>query len=282
MKKLFVILVALLYLTACGSKGYSKLTDGDEAIITGPNGYTFTKQDLYETLKPVSDSSIETDIYKKISENLEIDFTEIEEDIATTIDLYVSYGYISEADVDYYKKLFLDDSIFNELKKYYVNLNYDIFVEEDSPVKMEYAYFDTEEAANNFVESVKGGTDFATAASENEAESSVAEAVYIDSDSLPINVKSYLNNTASTGLSTIIVSGDSSTDADGNVTTVNKYYVLNISSKNVEDFKDDYITKRTEATSDETVRDYLFDTHEIKFYDQDIYEIMKAKYEVLK
>ena len=80
----------------------------------------------------------------------------------------------------------------------------------------------------------------------------------------------------------IILVSNESTDSDGNKTSIDTYYVLNIVSRNTDDFKDDYIAVKTEKIGVEGVKDYMFNNHEIKFFDQSIYEMMSSKYEVFK
>ena len=51
MKKLSLILITLLLLTACSNDNHtSKVSDGDTVIFTGPN-ITYTKANLYEDMK---------------------------------------------------------------------------------------------------------------------------------------------------------------------------------------------------------------------------------------
>lgn len=279
MKKLLALLIALLVLTGCG-KGYSKINNGDDVIFT--DGKTpYTKQDLYKVLKVSSESAIETDILNKIADNLEIDRNKIEETVDETLEMYASIGYDQET-LNSYRDYLISDGILIELGKIYVSDHFDELVEKDVPVLMQMAYFSDEETANKFIEQVKNGSTFESAAAENGYGNNCSTAVYTDTDNLPIDVKDYLNKTDTTGLSPIITYTVSSTDADGNINDTNTYYVLNVSSKNVEDYKDDYIEKRASETSEDMIKEYFFETHEIKFYDQDIYEMMKAKYEVLK
>ena len=51
MKKVLLVLVCLLALTACGSNHYSSVSDGNEVIYKTSDGNSFTKADLYETMK---------------------------------------------------------------------------------------------------------------------------------------------------------------------------------------------------------------------------------------
>lgn len=282
MKKILIILLVALSLVGCTTKGYSKVTDGDTVIIEGPNKKV-TKQEIYESLKSLSSSEYTQDILIKIAENVDIDMDEIDKEIQETIDLYISIGYLNESDVEYARSTLKASAVLEKLAEIYVNDNYDEFVENDKPVKMQMVSFYDEETANKFVEDVKAGKSFEEAASDNGYQYDCPIQIFLDSDeTLPLNVKSYLNDTASTGLSTIIIVTNTTTDADGNVQSNDTYYILNIISKNPEDYVEEYKTKKIDSVGEDGVINYMFETHDVKFYDQDIYEIMYQNYEVLK
>lgn len=288
MKKILVILFTLLMLVGCStSKGYSKLSNGSDVLFKGPNS-TYTKEDLYKALKVSSLESIENDLLNKISDKLQIDYTDVEKEADEMIDLYKQMGYESVISQYYgsleaYKESYIKSAVLTKLTEVYINDNYDKFVEDDKPVKMQLVYFFEKEKAEAFITAVNSGSTFEGAAANNGYEYECPVQVYLDSDELlPINIKSYLNETASTGISSIIVSSSDTTDAEGNATTVDTYYVLNIVSRDVNDYKDEYISKKAANIEAEVVKEYMFSKHDIEFFDQDIYEIMKAQYEVLQ
>lgn len=286
MKKLIVVLFALLMLVGCTSKGYSKLSDGSDVIFTGPD-VTYTKDDLYGLLKVSSEKSIENDLLKRIANSLEIDLTEVEKEADDMVEMYKSMGYEQAiiayyGTVDAFKETYMASGIMSKLSEVYIEDNYDKLVKDDKPVKMQLASFGDKETAEKFKNEVAEGTSFEEAATNNGYTTECPESVYLDSDDLPLPVKSYLNETADIGLSSIIVNTTASTDADGNPITLDTYYVLNVVSRDAEEFKEDYKATRLEKTGEAGVKDYLFSKHDIKFYDQDIYEIMKAQYEVLQ
>lgn len=287
MKKLLIALFSLMLLVGCSNKGYSQLSDGSDVIFKGPD-ITYTKNDLYKSLKLISADSVENDILEKIANKLEVDMSDVVKEADEMIELYKTMGYEQSiisyyGSIDNYKAMYIKSSIIYKLSEVYINDNYDSLVNEDKPIKMQVAYFADEESCNNLIEKVNAGSTFDSAALEAGFGSDCSAKVYLDSDSsLPVTVKSYINSTDTTGLSTIIVDSKSSTDADGNITNINTYYLLNIISRDVETFKDEYITTKLDVLDQEVVKEYLFNNFEIKFFDQDIYEIMKSKYEVLK
>ena len=280
MKKVITLLFALLLLVGCSSKGYSKLSDGSEVIFTGPNNEIFTKNDLYESLKISSVDAVENDILDKIAESEELDLTDVETEADGLVEMYQQLGYETYI-IQYYgsikafKKYYISSGILTLLTNRYVEENYEIFKASDKPVKMKMASFETEEIANKVIEEVNNGSTFEMACANNGYTSEVSEAIYLDSDSdLDYNVKDYLNSTDTTGLSTVI---ESDSDDDTHV-----YYVLDITDRDVDNFKDEYITEKVADCDSDDVKNYMFNKHDIEFYDQDIYELMKSEYEVFE
>ena len=280
MKKVITLLFALLLLVGCSSKGYSKLSDGSEVIFTGPNNESFTKNDLYESLKISSVDAVENDILDKIAESEELDLTDVEAEADELVEMYQQLGYETYiiqyyGSIEAFKKYYISSGILTLLTNRYVEENYEIFKASDKPVKMKMASFETEEIANKVIEEVNNGSTFEMACANNGYASEVSEAIYLDSDSdLDYNVKDYLNSTDTTGLSTVI---ESDSDDDTHV-----YYVLDITDRDVDNFKDEYITEKVADCDSDDVKNYMFNKHDIEFYDQDIYELMKSEYEVFE
>ena len=280
MKKVITLLFALLLLVGCSSKGYSKLSDGSEVIFTGPNNESFTKNDLYESLKISSVDAVENDILDKIAESEELDLTDVETEADGLVEMYQQLGYETYiiqyyGSIEAFKKYYISSGILTLLTNRYVEENYEIFKASDKPVKMKMASFETEEIANKVIEEVNNGSTFEMACANNGYTSEVSEAIYLDSDSdLDYNVKDYLNSTDTTGLSTVI---ESDSDDDTHV-----YYVLDITDRDVDNFKDEYITEKVADCDSDDVKNYMFNKHDIEFYDQDIYELMKSEYEVFE
>ena len=288
MKKGFTVILIALLLSACSSKNiYSYLSNGDDPIFTGPN-VTYTYNDLYKSLKVSSGEEIENQILLSIADTYDIDREELENQAQETIDLYVSLGYEEYltsyyGTLDAYKEMYVSSLILNELAKIYVEENYETLKEGDLPVKMQLASFDTQEDAQKCIDDFNSGSTFDMAAINNNSLNSPQSAVYVDSDSsLVYEIKEYLNSTDTTGVSSIITTTSMSKDDDGNDVESHTYYVLNVESRNADEFKEDYISLAASNASLETINKYFFTSHVLKFYDQDIYELMSGNYEELK
>ncbi|MBQ1347548.1 MAG: membrane lipoprotein lipid attachment site-containing protein [Erysipelotrichaceae bacterium] len=289
MKKIIVILFALLLLAGCSNANhYSSLSDGDEVIFSGPN-MTYTKNDLYKSLKVSSEDAIASDIIDKIALKLDgIDMESINKQADELIETYQSLGYesyiiSSYGSLDAYRKSYVSTLLLSELSKAYVNEKFDELSAEKKPVKMQLASFANEDDAKKCIEDVNNGSTFDMAAVNNNAANAPQSAVYTDDDtSLVYEVKDYLNSTDTTGVSTIIVNTSSTQDANGNINENNTYYVLNVESRNVADFKDEFVDLLATTVSSDDVRNHFLSSHEIEFFDQDLYKIMTEAFEVLK
>lgn len=280
MKKILLVLFSLLIITGCASqKGYSQLSNGDD-IIFKSDDIVYKKSDLYKSLKVSSDDIVENDVLRKIAIKLNVDIDSLSEEAQSEVDMYASL--YDEAVLMAYKEQLVSDKIQNKLNEIYLDENLSDLSKEDKPVLMQLVSFDDENTANLFVDEVNAGKDFQTAAKDNGYQDDCATRVYFDDDNLAINVKSYINSTASNGLSSIIVETSTQTDENGNQTDTNKYYVINIESRNIDDFTEEYKAAKLEKIGIDSVKEYMFKNHDVKFYDQDIYEIMIAKYEDLK
>ena len=176
MKKILCILFVLLLAAGCSSKNhYSYVSEGDEVLISGPNKYSYTKNDLYASLKKASEGAITNEILTRIARNIEgIDLDSIYADAGNLIETYVSMGYESYIVASYgsleaYRQSYISSLILSELSKQYARENYDTLVADKKPVKMQIATFENLEDAEKCIEDVKNGSTFDMAAVNNNA-----------------------------------------------------------------------------------------------------------------
>ncbi len=290
MKKILTILFALMLIAGCSSANhYSSISDGNDVIFTGPNNVSFTKNDLYKSLKLSGTETIATDIIDNIAlANESVNLEELEKEADDIIAQYKELGYedyiiASYGSLDAYKKSYLSVLLEEELNKIYATENYDELLAEKKPVKLQMASFKSEEDAQKCIEDTNNGSTFDMAAANNNSQGTAESKIYTDDDtSYVYEVKEYINSTDTVGLSTIITHAATGTDSEGNTVEDNTYYVLNIESRNSEEFKDDLIEQFAANADQNAVREYFLKKNDIKFYDQDLYQQMTSKFEVLK
>jgi len=290
MKKVLSIVLVLLTLCACANKNdQSKISNGSEVIFTGPNNVSYTKQDIYDAMKTIDADLIANDILKHIAlKNENIDVEDLNKQVDELVEMYSSMGYeayivAQYGSIDSFKEYYLSQLLVNGLSKVYVQENYEKLVSEDSPVKMQMATFNELADAEKCIEDVNNGSTFDMAAVNNNSTNTPQSNVYSDSDeSLVYDVKEYLNSTDTLGISSVITYTNSAVGADGTTSETSTYYVLNIESRNPDEFKDEYIENLAASRDLSTVKNYFLEKHQISFFDQDVYKLMSQAYEVLK
>ena len=290
MKKLLIVLAALLVLCACGSDDHSsRVSDGEEVIYTDPKGKAYTKQSLYEDMKlndftTYLSSSLITKIAGFEGLDLEELQKEAEEDAQAAIDAgqeyYLIYYYGS---VDNYIKQMVPYKALSLLCRKEVENSFDTYVNTYVPYKAEIVYFDDLEAAQAVIEAVNSGENtFAYACSENGYAGVISETIYTDDDTnLPVEVKDYVASNQP-GLSGIIETSTTITDTEGNSVINPRYYLVNLISKDVNDFRDEFIDLVVSTLDSNLVITNLLSKYDVSIHDQRAYDLLTAAYEVLK
>ena len=286
MKKIIFVLLALLMLCSCTNSNnmYSQISE-DEVLFSGPDNYSYSKSQLYKAMKADAGESIVYDILKRIAlDNNLVNLEELEKQADEFIETYTSMGYESYivsyyGSLDAYKDAYVESLIMTELAKHYVTDNYTTLVAENKPVKMQVANFEKIEDAQKCIEDFNNGSTFDMAAINNNANNAPESAVYLDSDStLVYDVKQYVNESNGTGISDVITYS-TSTSTDAGTNTNETYYVVNIESRNADDFKDQFIELLTNTTNLDTIEKHYLTQHNIEYFDQDLYKIMTERKE---
>ena len=290
MKKVLLVLVCLLALTACGSDHYSSVSDGSEVIYKTSDGKLFTKENLYESMKnnDVTDL-LKIDLIKKLANYEGIDMDEIVNSVEEQTNGMVDAGYETfitsyYGTVENYKKSYIANEALNRLIKAEVEANFETYKEDYNPYKAEIVKFDTKEAAQAVIDAVNNSENtFEYACTNNGYTDEVSEKLYSDKDNdLPAEVKEYVLNAKENGLSGVIEVTTAINDSEGNSSLNNTYYLVNLTSKNVEDFHDEFVSKVVEDIDKDTVINKLLEKYNLEVHDQRIYELLKAQYEAVK
>ena len=290
MKKICLLLICLLTFTACSSNHYSSVSDGDEVIYKDGSGNTYTKKDLYESMKSndITDS-LKITLINKLATLEGVDMDTITSEVEESVNALVDGGYESfiisyYGSVDNYQRSYIANQALNALAKSYVESNFNSYVESYNPYKAEIVYFDEKDSAQAVLDAVGNEENtFEYACTENGYDSEVSETLYTDTDSdLPVDVKEYVLNATDTGLSDIIEVTTTTTDSDGNSTVNSRYYLVNLISKNVEDFKDEFVEKVVSDVDKDTIINTLLEKYNFETHDQRVYELLKETYEATK
>ena len=186
--------------------------------------------------------------------------------------------------VDNYKKSYIANEALTRLIKAEVEANFETYKEDYNPYKAQIVKFDTKEAAQAVIDAVKNSENtFEYACTENGYTEEVTEKVYSDkSNDLPAEVKEYVLNAKENGLSGVIEVTTAINDSEGNSSVNNTYYLVNLTSKNVEDFRDEFVTLVSENIDKDTIINKLLEKYNLEVHDQRIYELLKAQYEAVK
>lgn len=271
-------------LLACSSNSSIKINNADEVIYSSDK-VSYTKQNLFDDMRKNDYSAkVASSILNQTAIADGIDLTTTEEELAEGYDYYVEM--LGQETVNYYfgsKENYIKSYKTTEIiSKYFekeILDDYDTFVNEYKPYKAEIIYFDDENSADATIELYNNGENtFAYAASESGYASEVSATIYTDKSDLPVDVKSVALN-ASGPLTTKVITSTVQTDANGVSVTKDRYYVVNIISVDSEEIKDDFISHLVSNYLDTaaTVAKVLND-HNVKFYDQTTYDLMKAAY----
>ncbi len=290
MKKILTVLLTLCVLTACGGNHYSSVSDSDEIIFKSSDGTNYTKQNLYEDMKAndVTDL-LKISLVKRLAQYEGIDIDSITSKVSESANAMVEAGYESFI-TSYYGSLdsYINSSVANELLtslcENQINNDFDKYVEDYTPYKAAIVYFDNKDSAQAVIDAVNNEeATFAFACTENGYSEEVSEKIYSDNDSdLPVEVKEWVLNATETGVSDIIEVSTAINDADGNSVLNPRYYLVYLTSKNVEDFKDDFVTLVENDMDKDTVINSLLEKYNIEIHDQRVYEMLSSTYEASK
>ncbi len=287
MKKIIALLLVVLVLAGCAGNGQvSKLSNGSEVIFKG-EGVTYTNEDLYKSLKVSSAELVEENILNTIAKSYNVDTEEMIKSADETMNQFIELGYdqmiISYyGSLDAYRSMLISSQIYGALCAEMIKENLEENLNEDKPIKLQLAVYETKEEAEELVSKVNAGSTFDMAVMEVGENNDPQPFIYLDkNENVPLEVKEYLNTTDKTGLSTIITVQAPST-VNGETVMGVEYYVANVISRNSDEFIDEYVTEAASYIEDGEVKEYFFNKCEIKFYDQDLYELMSKENEAFK
>lgn len=287
MKKLIAIIACVLLLSGCAAK--TLVSDSDTSIISG-DGINFTKQEFFEKLKYNDYTQVVVNsLYEKIAVLEGLDESAIEEGAVSSInELKETYGDSFDAVAEYYGgeasllKTMKVNEIVNLLSDNYFAEHKDELIEEYVPVKAKVIYFDELEAAQAMIDEINDGTSFEMAAAHQGYSATVAEMVYTDKSDISYEVKNVLQTATGPMLSNVVLSVVSATDANGNTTSANRYYVVEVTDVDPNNFLEDFYDALSDDFDSAKILDSYLAKYDIQVYDQRTYELMAETYEEFK
>lgn len=284
MKKILLGISLLLILVGCSNSQTISIKDADEVIYSADK-LTYTKKDLFGDMRKNDYSSkVISSILNQTAQLDGIDLSSTEEELSEGYDYYVEM--LGQDQVTYYfgtKENYINSyrtsEIISEYFKKEILDDYDTFVEEYKPYKAEIIYFDDEASADATIEAYNAKENtFAYAASENGYASEIKAQIYTDKSDLPVDVKAFVLS-AEGPLCSKVITSVVQTDSNGASLSKERFYVVNIISVDTEEIKDEFIEYLTSTYLDTaaTVAKVLND-HNVKFYDQTTYDLIKENY----
>lgn len=290
MKKALVVLFTLLLLCACSSAPVTEISNGDDLFFTNAKGKGVTKQEIYEnTKKSDISNTLKNTIVLKLATLEGINIEDLENGAKEYINSLVEQGY-SEFITYYYgseESYIKNSTVFdatNELCKKAINEDFDTYLNDYNPFKAEIIYVDEEDTAKAIIEYYeKNNSTFAYACSENGYESEISPLIYNgNTNDLPDEVNNYIKN-ADIGVAPVIKIDTVTTDTKGNSSTTSRYYLVNLVSKDYNQFKDEFLDTIVSDMDKDTVIVNLLNKYGIEVHDQDVHDLLKEAYgEVIK
>lgn len=289
MKKILISVLSIILLAGCAGAN-AKITNANDVIFKSDD-VTFTKEDLYETMKNNDYTSIVlTKLVDSIANIEEISVDDVKQEVEASYDEMVQQGYESYiayyyGGKDAYIAQMLSSAMLEKLTENYADNNYEDLKKEYAPFKAQIAKFDDEETAKKVLDAAKvNEKTFETLVTENGSSSDATEQVYTDNSDLPVEVKEAINKMNEAGYSDVIVSTTyqtATTDTSEETTETSSYYVVNLTNKDVDSFKDEFVELLKTSLLDSTkVINFYLNKHNFKVYDQKTYEILSKTYEV--
>lgn len=289
MKKLIVLITLVLVLCGCAKdKDTMSISNGDDVLFEVA-GEKYTKADLFDELKTMyGNDRVLASLKTKLAEKENIDFTELNE---AALDYYDYLAQFGDYYIDFYGgkdaiiETYIAANMDGELVKNYVDKNLDEYVAQYRPVKMQCAYFDNEETAKALINMVNNGSNFDMAAAELGYTNDASSRILTQRDtSVPNDIKDFcLDVKATKGLSDVIKTQTSTTDANGNESVSDRFYVVNLIATDINEFKHDFLEHMSNNTyvDPNVAFNMTLKDHEVNIYDQDLYDSLSKTYEAL-
>lgn len=280
MKKLIIILLALLTISGCSQtiSGDAKISQEKEEIYFKYDGKTYTNNDAYQKLKAQNVSSFFDYLiaYKAVEvEGISMDeyIAEIEEQYQTMIDQYgeeMVNMYFGEKD-SYINQSILTQA-YTQYQTNYAEENIDTLISAYPTINVDYISSTSKTKMNKFLKNVKKSKDFNDAFEKTEFEESeavVSGVTELNSVDLPNEVLDSFD-TLKIGAISKLIEIDNGDDSY-------TYYVVRVNGRDVKnEYQDDFINYVIQKGYIPTPTEIASAKHEIVMYDDDFNNAYKT------
>ena len=292
MKKLIIVLIALLTVSGCSQAASSdaKISSEKEEVYFKYNGKNYTNNDAFQKLKAQQVGSYFDYIIASKAVELEgIEHTVTEEEIEAEYQQMIdTYGeemvnsYFGSKE-SYIKQALISDSYIAYQKNYVAN-NIDKYITDYPTLKVEYITSTNKTKMNTFLKTLKKDKkkDFDKAfekAKFEETETVAKTIIELNNTALPTEVLDVLKTLENGAISDLIEISNSTEETSETEETFT-YYIVKLVSNDVKtDYQDEFIEYTINYGYVPTPTMIAKDNHEIVMYDDDFnntYETMIA------
>lgn len=276
MKKILILAACMLLLAGC-SDASANITNGNEAVVTMGEA-SYTRQELYNFMSNYGGSYYAVVNAQKTILDTEVPVTDdMISSVDATLELYnqmmgsyfetylQSQGF---SGTEQYREILIQNEQLTELYKKYVDANYDSLSATFVPKKIQLMKFGTEDEANNALQSVKDGADFATVAQENNSSVDGAEQLVTSTSSFETVVQYAINTQAAGELSEVIGNDDKTA-----------YYIVKVVTTDANELKEEAVPviAGADTIADQTIQ-YYFKEYNFTVYDINLYNQLQQSY----
>lgn len=276
MKKILILAACMLLLAGC-SDASANITNGNEAVVTMGEA-NYTRQELYNFMSNYGGSYYAVVNAQKTILDTEVPVTDdMISSVDATLELYnqmmgsyfetylQSQGF---SGTEQYREILIQNEQLTELYKKYVDANYDSLSATFAPKKIQLMKFGTEDEANNALQSVKDGADFATVAQENNSSVDGAEQLVTSTSSFETVVQYAINTQAAGELSEVIGNDDKTA-----------YYIVKVVTTDANELKEEAVPviAGADTIADQTIQ-YYFKEYNFTVYDINLYNQLQQSY----
>ena len=276
MKKILVLIACVLLMAGC-SNAKASISNGNDAVVT-LNNEVYTREELYAFMSSYAGSYFAVNGAQQFILDAEVPATEeMNKTVDQTLQMYQSMlgssfeSYLQSqgfSGSEEYREILLQNEQLTALYTKYVSDNYDTLKKTYAPRQIQLMKFDNETSANEALEAVKAGNNFAEVAQEKGSKVDGAAQLVTSLSSFETVVQ-YTISTLGSGSTSEVVAND-----DGS-----SFYIISVLNNDADALKDEAVAVIAAETTiaDESIQHY-FKEYDFTVYDIDLYNQIAESY----